>query len=155
MYAVIIMNCSRINVLTSITCDSVLKRSWVRQKLRQWSSAEASAKILRQKSPDLRFLQKVLLGQKVLLTAEASVVFVAKLLNWPNKIQFTGYLWGNIQTLKSNNWKFRYNFVLKPLMFGFSQKLLWLAEASVFGRSFVFGRIFGYFENRRFRFGRR
>ena len=46
-------------------------------------------------------------------------------------------------------------------MFGFSQNLLWLAEASVFGRcfvfgrSFVFGRIFGYFDNSRFGFGRR
>ena len=40
-------------------------------------------------------------------------------------------------------------------MFGFSQELLWLAEASVFGRSFIFGRIFGYFDNRRFGFGRR
>ena len=40
-------------------------------------------------------------------------------------------------------------------MFGYSQKLLWLAEALVLGRSFVCGRIFGYFDNRRFGFGRR
>ena len=40
-------------------------------------------------------------------------------------------------------------------MFGFWQKLLWLSEASVFGRSFVLGRIFGYFDNRRFGIGRR